>query len=480
MYRRSEIHSMPWSRHAAWLLPSVALLVAMAISGLGNAAAPPPPAKGCRPSIVVQSQAWVLLPSGPFHDTIIFTRKGDGFGFDGMSYDREGAKLYSGTVGAEAVARLVDALKAPLQPSFRFSSLGAVGSEALRQVQASIRDGTRDRYYTQGQKALLHSIVGDQGKIEAAISRSQPMTHTDDYPRVSVSARLEDCTTIGAKSVSQHLYMLPWVIKGRGETFDPAIANALRGILPEGFGPRDRLGDTELVDSRSLDEMFYSGMSAQLRAAGAEDQAGEVLKALRVGFIVEDAGMAGSLRDKTFASDAPKDLMVRLRLRGSPPNLGMQFRVTVRDGRAPGLDAEMARARALLERVARSPVLAMQFAVDADARFTVNYWYGTSLHPDGQVLDDDEMASFSRYMSKMKGVVPSRQQLDNTALVEEDGTPPRQWVLMPDGRTLLWREVSSRDLSTRLASCALGDADTMSAMYYCIGRSFAPDGKPVP
>lgn len=275
----------------------------------GRAAPPPLPASGCGPRIVVQSDAWILLPSGPFHDTIIFARKGAGYGYDGMSYDREGAKVYTGTVSADAVARLIAALKAPLQPAFRFSSLGAVGPKVLRGVQASIREGVHSQSNTPGQKALLRSIVSDQSKIEAAITRSRPVTHTDDYPRVSISASLADCTEIEAKSVSQHLYMLPWKIKGRGKTYYSAIARALHDILPADFGPRDRLAADDVV--RSLDEMFGSGMSGDLQMAGAEDDAGEVLKALRTVFIVKDAGMAGYLRDVSFAPHAPKDLMAR-------------------------------------------------------------------------------------------------------------------------------------------------------------------------
>lgn len=429
--------------------------------------------------IVVQSGAWVLNPFAPSQDIVIITRDGKGYQSAGLSWDRQRAEAFSAAVDAGVVERLASALRAQDQPAFTFAGLGTQGPIALRSLQASIRDGLADKSsagYSPRQKALLHSAEDNPRQIEAAISRSRVITHTDDYPSLSVTVTLDNSDSIEATSHSQHLYMLPWEIKGHGETWNIAIAEALHDLLPKAFQARERL----TYDEGSLSEMFDSGMSEQLGEAGAEDAAGNAVTALRSVFVVKTAAMYGSLGNTDFSPNAPRDLVAALAMPDSSPNLVMRFRVTVVHGKARNLDTEIARAKAVFERVKSVPFLAAQMRIHREDTFTVNYWYGTSLHPADMVVSGDETNAFERYMRDVKGIVLTKPQLDDAGLVQqEEGKYASQWVVLPDGRVVLWRTFAPGDSAANLKSCGIqrDAADLMADAYRCVGLIFESNGE---
>lgn len=451
------------------------IAAAVLLLAAGSAAAAKAGATPFAERVVVSSGWNGLFPLAPERTTVVITRTGRGYRMDGLTYDRAKARAYSRAVDASAVARLVKALQAPRRPVFTFDDLGDAGSKELARVQAAVRDDMAGDGFTSGQKALLKSALDDPRKIEDAISRSRPATHTDDFPHMSVEATLDDFTRIKAETASQHPFMLPWVVGG-GKTFDPAIAEALRDLLP---AEATNVGRLTLADDSigSLAEMFYSGMDDALSDARAKDEAGEAAAALRATFQARDLRMAGSMRPD--APDRATDLIATLRLPDAPPNLEMRFRVTVIDGKANGLDEETERARVLFRRVAASPVLKAQLAVNSTAVLTIDYWCGTSLHGYDAGEFGDEAGEFARYMQKVVGMPVTPRQLADAALVHETGEASRDWVVLPDGTTVLWRTTSREDPALLAKSCGLsgeeGDAP-MLPIFRCIGRVFAPDG----
>lgn len=368
------------------------------------------------------------------------------------------------------------ALQAPLQPGFTFASLGSRAQNALESVQAAIRKDSQDANIIPSERALLAKLAGNRAQIEAAISKSSPVTHTDDYGSLAVSVEWSDGREIAAKAGAQHLYLLPWSIKDRGKTFNPAIALAVQDLLPAQNDYRTRLEFNDWTE-QSLMEMFDSGMDPQFSVLQAEDASRPAVKALRSAFDVQELGVAGYLRDLSFAKDAPKDLLAALKLPGTPKNLDMQFRVTIDHGNAVNLDGEIARAKVLFERVSENPTLASQMAVNAKDHFTIRYWYGTSLHSDELGMYGNELGDFARFMQEKNGIALTKQQLDDAALVSEEGKVDREWVILPDERAVLWHEMSahSDDLSDRAKSCAV--AEDEMPIFSCVGRMFAPSGK---
>jgi hypothetical protein len=427
--------------------------------------------------IVVQSGAWVLNPFAPFQGVIVITRDGDEYRLAGLSWDRQHAETYSGQMRAQYVERLVSALRAPLEPSFTFAGLGPEGSSALRKLQKSIRDdiaGKSRSDYSPSQKAVLARVESDPEQIEAVISRSRVVTHTDDFPSLSITVMFDRADAIEATSHSQHLYMLPWEIKERGKSWNVAIAEALHDLLPQRFQARERL----TYDERSLSEMFDSGMSKQLDEAGAKDAAGDVMVALRSTFVVKTAAMYGSLGSTDFGPHAPHDLVAALAMPDSPPNLVMMFRVTMAPGSASNLDTEIVRAKALFNRVESVPFLVAQMRIHPEEAFTINYWYGTSLHSSDLVISGDETNAFAGYMRDVKGIALTKQQLDDAGMVHQDGKHASQWVVLPDGRTILWRKFAPGNSDANLKSCGIqrNDDDLMADTYHCVGLIFEPDG----
>lgn len=468
-----------------WLRSSWAgCFLAMAIISTRASCVPPsaPKTDEVKPArverIVIQTDLWVLIPDAPFKSTFIITRHGPRFDLQGMAYDGREAHLYSAAVRPEAVERLAAALQQPLQPGFTFASLGSNAQRALASVQAAIRKELQDANVIASEKPLLAGIVRDREQIETLISKSSPITHTDDYGTLAVSVEWSDAKNISAKAGAQHLYLLPWSIKGRGKTFNPAIAQAVHDLLPRENDYRERLEFNDWTE-QSLVEMFDSGMSPQFSTLQAENASAPTVAALRAAFDVQELGVFGSLRDLSFAKDAPRDLAATLKLPGTPKNLDMRFRVTIAHGKALDLDREISRAESLFKQVAANPILVGQMAVNAEDRFTIRYWYGTSLHPDfgGVSMYGDELGDFARFMQKKNGVTLAQQQLADAALVSEEGRIDREWVALPDGRTVLWREMSphSDDLSERAKSCMVSEEEM--PIFSCVGRMFAPDGK---
>lgn len=427
--------------------------------------------------IVVQSGAMVLNPYAPFQDVVVITREGAGFRLSGLSWDRQRAKAYSTSVKPRTVQKLVAALKDPPYPAFTFSELGPRAQGALRVLQASVNSdlaGNTNADYSPRQKVLLRSIAGDPKQIEAAISRSRVVTHSDDYPSLSVTVMFDDADSIEATSHSQHLYMLPWEIKGRGITWSTAIAEALRDLLPRTFQARERL----TYDEGSLPEMLDSGMSKQLDEAGAEDAAAQAIAALRSAFVVKTAAIYGSLGSTDFGRGAPHDLVAALSMPDSPSNLVMMFRVTVVHGLTRNLGTEIIRAKALFKRVESIPFLVAQMRIHPEETFTVNYWYGTSLHSSDLVISGDETDTFARYMHDVKEIALTKRQLDDAGMVHQEGKNSSQWVVLPDGRTVLWRTFAPGDSAANLKSCGIqrNEDDLMADAYHCVGLVFEPNG----
>lgn len=454
----------------------------MLIPPMAQAAPPPPPETGRGgpaqvDRIVIQTDLWVLIPDAPFKSTFIIARHGQRFDLQGMAYDGREAHLYSETVPPAAVEQLAAAVQAPLQPGFTFASLGSHAQSALESIQESIREDSQDANIIPSERALLARLAGNRAQIEAAISKSSPITHTDDYGSLAIAVEWSNGKEVAAKAGAQHLYLLPWSIKDRGKTFNPAIALAVHDLLPKQSNYRRRL-EFDSWTERSLMEMFDSGMSLQFSALQAEDASASAVEVLHAAFDVREIGIAGYLRDLSFAKGAPKDLVATLKLPGTPKNLDMQFRATIDHGKALNLDREIARAKYMFKLVAENPTLATQMAVNIGNHFTIRYWYGTSLHPDELGMYGDELGDFARLMRKKNGITLTSPQLADAALVSEVGKPPdREWVILPDGHAVLWHEMSphSDDLSERAKSCAVGE-DKMP-IYSCVGRMFDPNGE---
>ena len=116
--------------------------------------------------------------------------------------------------------------------------------------------------------------------------------------------------------------------------------------------------------------------------------------------------------------------------------------------------------------------------IHPEETFTVNYWYGTSLHSSDLVISGDETDTFARYMHDVKEIALTKRQLDDAGMVHQEGKNSSQWVVLPDGRTVLWRTFAPGDSAANLKSCGIqrNEDDLMADAYHCVGLVFEPNG----
>jgi hypothetical protein len=89
-------------------------------------------------------------------------------------------------------------------------------------------------------EALFAGRFADPAYVRAALVARHESRHTDDYPRVSIRVIFSDGTTRSIGSMRQHDRLLPWTT-GAGESWDPAIAEAIEAVLPDDTPNHDRL-----------------------------------------------------------------------------------------------------------------------------------------------------------------------------------------------------------------------------------------------
>lgn len=418
--------------------------------------------------IMIQSDWGGLNPDAPFKSVVIIMRKGNAYQLVGLSHDRQHAHTVQENVDAGKVERLLAALKEPLQSTFRFVSLGGKAPKILRQVRQNVRDIMSRGHYTRDQSALLNKTLADKRRMEAVISHASAVTHTDDFPSMSVTLTLSNFKTVKLKAASQHMFMLPWKIAGRGVTWNPAIAQAVHDLLPAKAVNRDRLA-VGAWDTNDLADMLLSGLDEELRRLGADAGAGDAVRLLGKVFNVHGPQILVHLQATDFGPKGPKDLVTRLTLAGMPSNVDMRLRVPLVDGKAQHLDDEIARAQRLFRRVAEAPAMMAVIMTHPKSRFTIKNWYGLSLHD--HAMDGDERSAFRRYMKVKKGMDLDAATLDKAILIDSR----QQWVLLPDQRVVMWREIA-QNAEDGGQGCPKAGDDSWSMMYHCIGTTFSPSG----
>lgn len=273
--------------------------------------------------VTIHSYWGGLSPQSPLKTELLIQRTTHGYVLSGTSshgngFDSEAkptVETYrSRTIPAEAVERLVAALRAPPQAEANLASFGASKQDvhaaldfvAHKYAQYETTRTSRARF-----AALLESLRQPE-TLAATLTRGFAGFHTDDSPSLSVEVELADHTILSAKSKSQQYRMLPWTMRNDEPTYAPAIANALHTLMPGAATNRERLSGP--ID---LTELIRAGLSEPLDRIGAETMAGAAMQALSSHFRINKAAYMEAYENRGA------QLAVELQHSGAPDNLAL-------------------------------------------------------------------------------------------------------------------------------------------------------------
>jgi hypothetical protein len=221
------------------LVPLLLPALLVACSAPPPPAATPTPRPASRPaattapritSIVIADEWGGLGQRTDVHVRLV--PEGDGFRREGTvrTYVDEKA-LDSALVPREAVMALVDAAVAPrasrdaLLATLAAREALAAGAEP---AHAAIAEGEP---CGPAARALFLGRYTDPDAARAALVAYFDSRHTDDYPHAEVEIHYANGQTRVLASDSQSAWLVPWTTP-EGESWDPALARALAGVLP--------------------------------------------------------------------------------------------------------------------------------------------------------------------------------------------------------------------------------------------------------
>ncbi|MFK2876654.1 hypothetical protein [Rhodanobacter hydrolyticus] len=425
---------------------SLTLLLAFSLASAGAQATSPNVAT----RVTIHSYWDGLSPQSPLKTELLIQRTAHGYVLSGASshgnnFDSETkptVETYrSRTVPAEAVERLVAALRAPPQVEVSLASLGAskhdmhaaLGFVAHEYAQYETTPTSRARF-----AALLESLRQPE-TLAVTLTRGFAGFHTDDAPRLSVEVELTDHTILSAQSNSQHYRMLPWTTRNGESTYAPAIANALHALMPGAATNRERLsGPIDLV------ELIRAGLSEPLDRIDAETMAGAAMQALSSHFRVSQATYFEA--DENHGAQ----LEVKLQHPGSPDNLTLYVWLPLHgDGLAHAEDTR-ARLDAELSLVEATPSVMRRVRAAPHTLFVIND------RNDVRVPYRNIAAQFvaqMHAMHKLPGLERDGAWAQGAVLLDE-GDLPIRWIILPDHRAVLWKRYSGAPATPGTMRCA--------------------------
>jgi hypothetical protein len=431
-------------------------------------------AKSAVSRVEIESSWAGLNPRSPLQDHIVIERQGDTYRLSGSHRERHWADhqpeeqaLASEVIAPALIAQLRDALSEPSQPMVDLHDL----APASTGIQSKIDQDLKEAGLNRAAPPLSRRIAQwrqDLRKPEAlnkVLTRGFAGSHTDDYPSVRVTLTLADGSTLTASSGSQHHLLLPWKDRGGNPTYAPAIARAVHALLPDQAVNRARLeGD---ASDDELDEVLSYGLEDSISRFQVEKEAPDALHMLEARFVIERISLNHWNGSHVDAG---------LRLFDSPANLTIGARMALAGTRLKNVgDAE--RARQLLQLAQSSPTLLARMRSGDHADFSIRYGYPMAW-PQRRVV-----TQFVEQMHEMKALADlnATSSLVSDAVLVEEGMGPLYWVVLPDGRTILWKKFASTSNGPNTRPCAGiswydEETDNLSDDDQCMGKVYDARG----
>lgn len=448
--------------HGRWM--AAGILSFAALQAYGQAVKP------AVQRIDIESGWGGLNPDMPFQSRLVIVRDGSTYRLTGGHSKGHNGKpqpeqAFPATdVPIAQVAHLVDAMGMPAQSQVDLSTL----QPAIKDVQEKI-----DKVLVATKISTLPGDLGtkvrawreslrDPKVLAEALTKGFDATHTDDYPHIKITVTLGDGKTLSARSGSQHYLMLPWVNARGDRTYSPAIAQALDTLLPKDTTNKERLEGT--LDDGDLDEVLSAGLDDPIGRFQAQAEAPDAVHLLEANFKVQ------SLSVMHWEG---RHLDIILQQLQGPPNLLLTTRLRLA-GSTLASGADIPAMRQQLRLAQTSPVLAARMASMPQTDFRIHYNFGWTW------LNRQTASQFVQQMQSMKKLpeLKSRPELMRGAVMVQEGRLPLYWIVLSDGRTVLWKQPYSPSVPTVGKKCpSIPIADEQPNIDdVCFGEVYGSDG----
>ncbi|MGA7159015.1 MAG: WG repeat-containing protein [Acidobacteriaceae bacterium] len=383
-------------------------------------------------------------------------------------------------IRSDLVDAFLRSLRAPAIVQPQMDNLG-VTPQWLRENRALAESSAAANIAdaTPSQKSLFSASFVDPIMMKKVVSDLFAYSSFDDSPYASAEVTLDDGSRIMAKTHSYYVFMIPWTVSGKGETFNADISRNFSALLPAKTPNKERLVSDEFVSK--LAQTLMQRIEPQWKLRGVEDRAGDALAELRTAYTIKAADI-NPYHDVAFglrwSDKGPHEtnLQVTLHKASFPANMNEHLVLPYEHDKVQGLKAFLT-SGAKYESLALSvPWLNEYFRQHPKETVTLEHVHQTS-------FGNHAMDSFARDM-KARGredLVPIvRAQQSQIALLKIDYV---YWLLFPDKHMMLWRFEGPRGfLKWKPSDFPAGECDE----YYrvnnggCSGREVTPNGDLVP
>ena len=424
-------------------------LLLVCLSSIGvSCAQPPPTVSGASADEVSIRSAWAgLSPDSPLITELMFKRSEAGYTMTGMN-SRAGklSAIAPVQVPVADVEALVTAANASPSAEFATVDLGRPGED----IQARIEEETDSGDDFADAPAIADKLRPYRDSLRRPEVLAATLTdgfrsfHTDDYPRVQIEITLTDGSKLAVSSRSQQYLMLPWSRKGGPSNYSTAISQALWQLLPEGATNRKRLHGP--ISDFELDELVSAALFDPLNQLKAEATAGEALRVLDANFAVESA----KAQKRFSGMDLGPVLFASLRLPDGPENLSMQVRLPLEGDALEEPVADIERLRSALSLAQAAPALAARMRDQPGEDFRMHDRFGYTWLNERTA---DQFIAQMKQLGKLEELGDGPGLMRGAVMVEE-GNAPAHWIVLADGRAVLWKKYTNAPATAGTARCA--------------------------
>lgn len=462
-YRRTWQRN--WVRSRDWFLAAVLCCISPHVLGQDL--------KPVAERIVIESTWAGLNPEMPFHTRIVIEKDGAAYRLTGGHNKSHYTKplpeqaFPAQAIAPQQVARLVDALEAPVQPSIDLRDMAPAIDHVQRQIDDVLEEAKISTPSTGlGAKVLAwRENLRNPRVLAETLTKGFDVTHTDDAPLINVEVTLSNGMKLTAKSRSQHYLMLPWANAQGNLTYSANISHALHALLPNEATNKKRLEGT--LDDSELENMLDYALIEPIERLQAESEVPSAVRALDENFKVLSV---------SFESwKGRPHLQADLQLPNGPTNLFLSTRLPL-TGKLIANQSDIPRVRQMLELVASSPALGKHIRSMPNVDFHISDDFGWVW------LNPRTVAQFLNQMQQMKKLpeLRSRPSLMRGAVLVEEGDLPVYWIVLADRRSVIWKQAAPTANKSTGGSCAsipMADSDPVGVNDLCLGTVYGVDGR---
>ena len=289
------------------------------------------------------------------------------------------------------------------------------------------------------QKDLFVASFTDVSTVAEVVPRLFDFVRTDDYPSTEVRVTFGDGSSISASSRSQYLFMLPWKIARSDSavtTFNANISRAVAALILNKATNRSRIAGVGL--EKDLAEAVRQQIKDKWNVLGVQNKANETLTLLKAQYTIESADINGYHNvdyGKKWVKGGPQEtnLQVTLKKSSFPKGFSEQAILLYDAGKVHGAEDFLRTIGGYEGLVSSVPWLTRFGQENPNVPIQLVFVHDRSFGEKAMSVFAADMTAIGK--EKLAEEVQSVQ--DRVALLAAGFGG--YWLVLPDGRMVLWR-----------------------------------------